>query len=524
MRFRNIVLVGFMGVGKDSVAREIAGRTDYTMLSTDHLIELKNGLSVRSIFKKMGEKYFRNEESEIVNKIAGLNNTVVATGGGILLRKKNQVLLKKMGYVIVLDAHLRQIKKRLARVKNRPLLEKNDIEMLYKKRQKIYTGNLKIDTSEKKPEQIAQKIIERLKLKRSQPLLKTKKIILKADSRTYPIYVGYNLFSHPDIIGVKPGQRALIISNPLVAELYAERLIKYLNDSGVAAEIKLIPDGEEYKNIKEVVKVCDFLFTKNFSRDDLIIGLGGGVVCDIAGFIGAIYKRGMGLVLIPTTLLAQVDAAVGGKNGVNFRGKNMLGTFYQPDAVFCDLRFLKTLSEQDVRNGLAEVIKYGIIRDRELFMYLKANKDDLLRRDINILNEIIVRSIKIKASVVNRDETERLKKRQVLNFGHTVGHIIETETAYQKLSHGEAVAIGMAEESRWAYKKGYLEKNDMDDIVRLLSGYRLPTELPQGIGLKKIRKLILQDKKIKSGRLILPIPCRIGRVRIKEVRCERYLS
>ncbi|OPX18597.1 3-dehydroquinate synthase [candidate division WOR-3 bacterium 4484_100] len=524
MRPDNIILVGFMGVGKDTVAQEIARLTDYVMISTDHLIQLETGISIRNIFKKKGEQYFRDLEQKVVSRLSNLKNMVVATGGGIFLRKKNRNLLSGMGYLIHLDARPEVLRKRIARLWTRPLLKNyEDINRIYKQRQKIYRGGIKIDTSERTPQEVAREIIDHLRLKETRPGIRMTRIVLRTDSKRCLFYVGYGLFSKSGMFRIEKPCRALVISNPLVAGFYADGVLRFLKQAGIEPELSLVPDGESYKNIEEAVRLYNLLLQRRFSRGDLIVGLGGGVVCDLAGFVASTYKRGMGLIQIPTTLLAQVDAAIGGKNGLNHRGKNMLGTFYQPDAVFCDLQFLKTLSDYDMKNGLAEVIKYGVICDPELFTQLKKERASVLKRDMKVLKKIVTRSIQIKAEIVKVDEREETGKRAILNFGHTVAHIIETQTHYQKLSHGEAVAIGMAEESKWAYQQGYLKQDELDKILKILSEYKLPTSLPSSIGPEAIRGAVLQDKKVRRERLILPIPQKVGRVRLKEVRCEKFL-
>jgi 3-dehydroquinate synthase len=242
------------------------------------------------------------------------------------------------------------------------------------------------------------------------------------------------------------------------------------------------------------------------------------VITDIAGFVASTFKRGCRLVYIPTTLLCQVDAALGGKNGVNTEyGKNMLGTFYQPELVVCDIKKIMTLPDREFSNGIAEVIKYGIIGSEGLFRTLKEKKGLIIKRDPSLLFRIIKECVMIKGKIIEEDENEEKGIREVLNFGHTIGHIIEKLGGYKRFSHGEAVSIGMVQEI------GIFNKNrNPVEIIELLRGYSLPVELPEFIKKQGIKRFILQDKKMKGEKIRIPIFERIGRVKIKEVLCKRF--
>ncbi|WP_456431131.1 3-dehydroquinate synthase [Nitratifractor sp.] len=259
-----------------------------------------------------------------------------------------------------------------------------------------------------------------------------------------------------------------IVTNPTVARLHLKRVLERIEASKV--EVFEVPDGEEYKTIDTVLSILDRLFAARFDRSSLLIALGGGVIGDMTGFAASIYQRGIGFVQIPTTLLAQVDASVGGKTGVNTRwGKNLIGAFYQPEAVYIDPDFLSTLPRREYAAGIAEVVKMAVMFDREFFDFLEGH--DLFERSSVV--RMIARSVELKAEVVNQDEKER-GLRAVLNYGHTFAHVIENETGYGRYLHGEAVAIGMVMANELAVELGLLGRAEADRIRALLERYGLP--------------------------------------------------
>jgi len=315
-----------------------------------------------------------------------------------------------------------------------------------------------------------------------------------------------------------------IISNPLVGALYIDELENTLIKEGIKPYICIIPDGEKYKTLDTIKSIFDMLLKENMDRSAHLIALGGGVVGDLAGFVASTLKRGIALIQIPTTLIAQVDSSIGGKTGFDHPlGKNMIGTFYQPDIVIIDIKKLLTLPEKEFRNGLAEVIKYGITKDVTLFDILEKRQKEILNRDIELLEEIVTRCVRIKKEVVEEDEKEEKGIREVLNYGHTIGHIIETLTGYSKYSHGQAIAIGMVKEAELAGQENLLSKNDLSRIKNLIQKYELPTSIPENIDLDEMRKCVVQDKKVRKGKIRLPVPTGIGKIIFREVECKKFL-
>lgn len=324
-----------------------------------------------------------------------------------------------------------------------------------------------------------------------------------ADS-TYPVYLGRGLLSAGDLWRRHLGEgRILIVTNDTVAPLYLDRLQAGLQGRGAAVHI--LPDGERHKNVDTWYGIIDALVGMKARRDACIVALGGGVVGDMAGFAAACYMRGIRFLQAPTTLLAQVDASVGGKTGVNHvRGKNLVGAFHQPAAVIIDSATLDTLEAREFRAGLAEVVKYGAIRDAAFFGWLESEASALLSRDAAALDHAIRRSIENKAEVVAADEKEA-GIRALLNFGHTFGHAIESETGYERFLHGEAVAIGMVIAARLSAARGLCAPAGAERIADLLSRFGLPVRIPANLSIDGLGRALELDKKaLASGiRLIL---------------------
>lgn len=331
--------------------------------------------------------------------------------------------------------------------------------------------------------------------------------------KTYNIYIGHNLENTiTDFFQAQQySQRALIITDTNIAPLYADKIKKILKTIGFDAKIAIIDAGEQSKSLATAEKLYTIAINHRLDRKSPIIALGGGVVGDLAGFIAATFMRGVPFIQMPTSLLAQVDSSVGGKVAVNHNlGKNLIGAFYQPQAVFMDLEMIKTLPVREISTGLGEVIKYGYIYDYEFYTYLIEHQQAILKLEPTVLTHIIARSCEIKADVVAQDECEA-GLRAILNFGHTLAHAIEKETNYTLYNHGEAVAIGMIGAAKLSYKLGLIKQNIVDDMCVLLTAMNLPIKA-KSCNAINIYKDIFHDKKTINGQVTWVLLEKIGKV------------
>ncbi|HEB70736.1 MAG TPA: 3-dehydroquinate synthase [Desulfobulbus sp.] len=335
--------------------------------------------------------------------------------------------------------------------------------------------------------------------------------------RSYPIVIqpGVLHLVGQDIAARKIAKRFGIISDDYVAALYGDTLLQSLADAGVGAELVTFPRGEASKNLQTIATLASELAGRGFDRGDGLIALGGGVSGDMAGFLASIYMRGIPFVQIPTTLLSQVDSSVGGKTGVDIpEGKNLVGTFYQPQAVYIDPDVLKTLPEKEILGGLAEVIKYGVIWDADFFNFLDRQRGNILALREDAVIPLIARCCEIKAQVVEQDEREG-GLRRILNFGHTIGHAVEAASGFS-LIHGLAIGIGMRAAADLAVLGGHLAKEEAARIRRLLEEYGLPVIIPSTLDRTAIKQFLLADKKTIGGRVFFVLPEAIGRVRVTD--------
>lgn len=317
--------------------------------------------------------------------------------------------------------------------------------------------------------------------------------------------------------------KAAVVTNPTVGRLYGHRVVRSLRTSGFEPIIVTVPEGERHKTLQTVSRVLDALARARFERGSTVIALGGGVIGDLAGFAAAIYLRGTLFAQIPTTLVAQVDSSVGGKTGVNHAlGKNLVGSFYQPKIVLMDPVTLKSLPEREWRAGLAEVIKYGVIADENLFASLEENIEPILKRDDDLVANIVARSCQIKTSVVELDEREG-GLRRILNYGHTIGHALESLGHYRRLIHGEAVGIGMVYEAELAWRLGLCSADVVTRQRHLIGRAGLPTEAPP-FRFTSLWTAMQHDKKVSRGQVQCVLPRAIGRVEVKVLARQDVLA
>ncbi len=340
--------------------------------------------------------------------------------------------------------------------------------------------------------------------------------------RSYVIRMGSGILCELGGVALSVGKPAVVavISNPTVARHYADIALSSLRSAGMRAELVLVAAGERYKTLESVRRIYDKLLALKVDRGGMLVALGGGVIGDMAGFAAATYMRGVDFIQVPTTLLAQADASVGGKTGVDLpQGKNLVGAFHQPRAVLIDTSTLKTLPMRELRCGLAEVIKHGIIYDQDLFAALHSSAKDLLARREELLQRVVRRSVEIKRDIVEKDERES-GLRAILNYGHTVGHAIEVVSGYGKYRHGEASAIGMVTEALLAQREGLAAPGMAAAIAGALAALRLPVAMDAGLPTDSLVRAIEADKKTQAGVMRLALPPRLGECAVYSVSRE----
>ena len=501
---KNIVITGFMGTGKTAVGRAVARLLGREFVDIDERIEKEAGASVQQIFVREGQETFRGMERDVCRELSERQDLVIATGGGTLIDQENRELMMKSGIVICLLASTEEIMNRLTGtgVSKRPLLEGSDlrgtIETLLQERREIYHSfPWQVDTTNMTVEEVAKRVIE---------ISRSVTIPVSSPAGGYEIMIGDGLLDRLGLIlkGKITG-RIAIVTNTVVSPLYATTLERSLRDARFDPFICVIPDGESHKRIETVEHLYEEFLAGGLDRGGTVISLGGGVTGDIAGFAAATFMRGVKFVQVPTTLLAMVDASVGGKTGVDLpQGKNLVGAFKFPQLVLIDPRVLTTLPEKEIRNGAAEAIKHGILADVDLFDHLRGGP-------LQFSPQVIERILMVKVKIVEEDPYER-GRREVLNLGHTVGHAIEQVSGFS-LPHGEAVAIGLVAAARIAVRLSLADSQLVDRIEGALSAWGLPTRVPQ-VSVDEIIASMAHDKKRLSGRLRFVIPRKISRVEV----------
>lgn len=534
-RPRNLVLVGFMGTGKTSVGREVACILGLRFIDTDALIESSTGMPVSEIFARRGEAEFRDLEARAVAEAAAGQGAVITTGGGALERAENIERLRAGGYIVNLMAGPAEIYGRLSRTGfgSRPLLAGADplerITALLAAREAGYArAHARVDTTGKDVGEVAAEVA---RLARAALALDQdgREIWVGLGDRSYPIVVGADILASlgARLRALLPGtgerRPALVVTHPDIAGLYLDPVAKGLAVAGFEVHVAEVPAGEPSKSLEQAGRLYDRCLEARLDRHSPVIALGGGVIGDLAGFVAATYLRGIPFAQVPTTLLAQVDSSVGGKVGINHpQAKNMIGAFHQPRLVIADVATLRTLPAREYASGLAEAVKHGVIADAEYFGFLETCRAAILRREDGALGRVVSGSCRIKAAVVEQDEREA-RKRMILNFGHTVGHAIESVSGYGRYLHGEAVAIGMVAAGRLALALGRGQggpapgwaEEAQARLERLLAGLALPVRIP-GLPVQELIAAISYDKKVYGSRINWVIPSGIGRVEIND--------
>ena len=530
---QHFFLIGPSGSGKSAVGRLLAERLNKPFLDSDALVEEQCGQRIPAIFAREGEAYFRNCESRVLlDATRRYDSAVIATGGGIVTRQENRALLRSAGTCIYLSVQPEIALSRLdvqraeaaARGEDpeiRPLLAGSDpparLRSLLSDRVQWYEdAHVTFVTDEKSIEQVVQEIIAVLISAgeiASDPHLLAVQRVHSGDG--YNVVIDWGglgrLSANLKMLGLPP--RVFLITDQHVGSLYAPTLNGQLLATGFAPELLTISAGEASKSQQQLNDIYDWLIDRHAERGEAIIALGGGVVGDLAGYAAATYLRGVPLVQVPTSLLAQVDSAIGAKTGINHaRGKNLIGAFYHPRLVLVDPATLLTLPVRERTEGWAEVVKYGMILDANLFTRLEAEADELRRfahPSAQLLCQIIGRCIELKLSVIEQDEREQ-GLRALLNYGHTVGHALESVSGYGALLHGEAVSLGMVVAATIAVQAGMFSKAAMTRQNKLLKALGLPTVYDGTARATAILAAMQHDKKVTNKQVRWVMPRRIG--------------
>jgi shikimate kinase/3-dehydroquinate synthase len=523
---RSVVLVGMMGAGKTSVGKRLAAKLGLPFVDADAEIEAGAQLTISEIFERFGELYFRDGERKVIARLLNGGPLVLATGGGAFMNATTRQNIAKYGVSIWLKPSFDILLARVRKKSNRPLLKTADPEQtlrrLLEERTPTYAlADLTIESFDGSHDTVVDAILRRLDAtlgKDVAPVQEARrKVEVPLGARAYSILIGPGVLDEAgaEIARIAPGVHCAIVTDARVAPLYLDRLSASLDQAGLRSTPIVCPPGEATKGYAEFARVCDALIEARIERRDIVIALGGGVIGDLAGFCAASLRRGVRLVQLPTTLLAQVDSSVGGKTGINSRhGKNLVGAFHQPSLVLADTLCLDTLSEREFRAGYAEVVKYGLIGDRGFFEFLESNWRDAFAGGPARAEAIAV-SCAAKARVVAADETER-GERALLNLGHTFGHALEKLTGYDsaRLVHGEGVAIGMVSAFRFSRDLGLCSGQDATRAEAHLKAVGLPTRMRDIPGFDARTEDLLaamrQDKKVDRGRLTFILARGIG--------------
>jgi 3-dehydroquinate synthase len=509
-----IFLYGPPGSGKSTLGKRLAEQLDLPFHDLDELVVTQAGLSIPEIFASQGETAFRDLESQVLQRLVATQFGVIALGGGALLSPSNRALVEQSGTALLLTASLEVLLARLqdgndaqaegSSPEARPLLAgdlEGKLSGLLERRASHYASfPLHQDTTHCSLDHSCQQAQ-----------------VLLGRFRVHGMGQPYDVVVQPaglELLGPALAERGLegplaLVSDRHVGKWYALRVANSLRQAGYTVHTSLFPSGERYKTLRQVERMWQDFISVGLERGSTVLALGGGVVGDLAGFAAAAYLRGVPWVCLPTSLLAMVDASLGGKTGADLpQGKNLIGAFHSPRLVLADPLVLSSLPAAEWRNGLAEVVKHGIIGDPELFeMTLTVS-----RRQPAQVTELVRRSMAVKVSIIEQDPYEK-GLRAALNLGHTVGHAVEFVSGY-RLQHGEAVAIGMVAEARLSESLGLAQPGLADKIATSLRTLRLPTEIPAELNRAAILQTMGVDKKRLGGVVRFALPVRIGEVQV----------
>lgn len=530
----NIFLTGLSGSGKSTVGRILAQLLDRPFFNIDALIEQECGERISTIFAHYGEEYFRSCESRLLAQVAQTEeNAVIATGGGIVTKAENRSLIRARGVVVYLlvdpvtalerlnQQHLEKLAQREA-PEIRPLLASPDplksLQKLLQDRSTWYEeAHFTCATHNKSAERIAQEIIAMFSSSGElvgDPPIHVRRVHVDGGYNAVVDWGGIGRIAQNLKLLSLP-RRVFLITDSNIRGLYASTIIGSLQSAGFDPLLYTVPAGEASKSQDQLYALYDWLIEQRAERGEAILALGGGMVGDLAGYAAATYLRGVPLIQVPTSLLAQVDAAIGGKTGINHaRGKNLIGAFYHPRLVLVDPATLLTLPARERTEGWAEVVKYGIILDTKLFAQLEEYAETLrefTHPPASLLCQIVARCIALKAAIIEEDEHER-GRRTILNYGHTVAHALENVAGYGELLHGEAVSLGMVVAGMIAQRAGIFPEAELTRQNKLLEALGLPISYGGAVSVRDILSAMQLDKKVTGKQVRWVMPRHLGDV------------
>jgi shikimate kinase/3-dehydroquinate synthase len=546
-----IVLTGFSGTGKSLVGPLVAERLHWQAVDTDSMVERAAGKPISAIFEEDGEPRFRELEAAAVREACARERAVVSVGGGALLRPDSRRLLADGGFVVCLEARPETILRRLSEGAqadeplDRPLLAGPDplsrIGELKARRQALYAlADHTVHTEGLTVDVVAAEVVRGWRRRSASALVDPERLqafaaapvtaapghaaasgaacVVRAPSASYPVYVDWNALFDLGLRLREAGLtgQAYIVSDETVFARYGRQTEAALAQADIPVASYTVAPGEASKSLDTAAAIYDWLIGQRAERGHAVVALGGGMVTDLAGYVAATYVRGLPLVHCPSSLLAMVDAAVGGKVAVNHpRAKNVIGAFYQPRFVLADVSTLRSLPPRELTSGWAELIKHALILDPDLLAFLEEGADAILRLEPEPTTEAIRRSVAVKAAVVTEDEREETARRTVLNYGHTVAHALEAATEYDRFLHGEAVAIGMTAAAAISRRLGLLSPDVARRQRDLLERFGLPTRV-QGVDRGALLAAAALDKKVRDRAIRWVLLENIGRTVLRD--------
>lgn len=513
-----LYIIGFSGTGKSVASKLAAEALGWKLFDMDQIIEEEIGKPISQIFEQNGEEWFRDKESELLLKLSKENNCIISTGGGLPVKGSNFDIMNNSGYVLTLDASIDIIVKRLKNKSSEGENEKSlrpkliqsslsEITQFKSERSDIYAkSDFTINTNKLSVEEVAnnivyqaEKYVDQLNSLHFEQFDSFCTNVLSKNNQ-YGVFVGLNIYKYlPEVMNKIINKQKVYLLSDDGSKPYMRKIQQVFELAGKSTTTFVIPQGETSKSLSISSKIYEWLSYEHADRGDVLIGVGGGVVGDITGFVASTYMRGIKFVLVPTTLLSMSDSSIGGKTAVDVNKiKNLVGSFYNPSLVYSDLISLKTLPERQINSGWAELIKHGFIKDRDLLDQMIQIQD--YKKINDNVSSIIKKSIQIKGEIVTVDENEKYGSRIMLNYGHTLGHAIESSTNLEQYTHGEAVSIGMSFAAKLSNHLNMLSDDDLKLHNDILKKFDLPVS-PDNIDWEKCFELIKNDKKVKNGKI-----------------------